>query len=384
MTKCPLILGLLMLLVSAANAQTSSILTADFQSSAGVLQAIEAGGITLRTEAGQTTRIPWDQLVLWERPKPAKKGLSPFLLLGRDGRKLVGQPVNIANDKLTWSSDILGQIVIPIEQVKGIVRTGAVLPEQTANDDLVVMNNRDQLRGIIGQADAANITLQKDANQSTLAWKDVQSVLLADVGASTAKPGKLRLQFVDGSVWLADSMTGSPTQVQITSGDTSLKISLDALTSIENDAGRAIWLARLKPQEAQYAPFTRFSDLPTPPFLLLDQVTLQSRVYRNVIAIKPKCVLKYRAPAAGVFRLQYACDKPGAMTEMSLTILLGESRKVHEQKGIRSAIPGAPVTVEVAEGDIVTLQVGYGANLDVQDCLLLLDAAFVRSDPKPR
>ena len=61
---------------------------------------------------------------------------------------------------------------------------------------------------------------------------------------------------------------------------------------------------------------------------------------------------------------------------MSLRIAAGE-RVVHEQQNVTGDVGIQVVEASVKRGEKVRIELDYGANLDVQDFLWLLNAAFV-------
>ena len=377
-----LTLGLL--LVTTAWGETWSVLTADFAHINGELQNMDAGGVGILPAGGTARRLEWKEVIWVEKNAPRSSANKGFILIGRDGRKLVGTPGKIANDKMVMTGDLLGEIAVPMDQVKGLARGGGALPEAVGTEDLVMLTNRDELRGIVGEADAAGIVLQQGGNSTTVAWDNVKAIVLANVAGTDVKGGGLRLTFADGSLWPVESLSVSSGQAKlILAGQAEVNVPVDNIVAIANAAGRVSWLAMLKPMDARYTPYTRFTDQPAKAWELLDDWKSAEGICHNVIALRPNSLLKYAAPVDGQFHMRYACDKPGSLTNMTLSVTVGD-KKVFEQKNIREAAPAAAVDIPVRQGEAVAIRVDYGTNLDAQDRLLLIDAGFVRSEAQPR
>jgi hypothetical protein len=109
---------------------------------------------------------------------------------------------------------------------------------------------------------------------------------------------------------------------------------------------------------------------------VVDEVAVDGRTYRDVIQIRPKTTLAYVSGVDGKVHLRYACVQPGEMTDMAVKVLVN-GKVVHEKQGVASGSASDAVEAPVKAGDTVSIEVDYGRNFDVQDWLLLLEAAFV-------
>lgn len=372
------LLGVL-LLAGTGLAQGWSVTTADFQRLEGELKAVDDAGLHVQSAAAERT-LPWAQVVSAEQPGARLTlGGDPFVLVTRDGQRIVGTLSRFADEKLSWRNQLLGVLDLPIEEVAGIVQLPSeTLPASAGHDDLIVLANGDQLRGIIEADPEGGFVIQQGEKSAKVPWDSVKAVVLAQVGgvSRTEPAGQLRIRLTDGSACLASKLHRDGDQLHIQRSAGELKLPLSTIVSIANEGGKVRFLAHLEPKEQRYAPYLQVGDQAPVARKVLEEVVVNGRTYRSVIQIRPRAVLSYSAPVEGKLHLRYACASPGEMTDMAVRVLV-EGKPIHEKQGVTSASATEAVESAVANGATVTIELDYGRNFDVQDHLLLLEAAFV-------
>lgn len=369
-----------MLWAAVGLGQNWIVTTADFQRLDGELRVVDDAGIRVHGDGAERS-LPWDQVVSAEQPNVKLASDGPrFVVITRDGQRITGAPVRFADEKLSWRNQLLGVLELPIEEVAGVVlAAGEALPAGGGQEDLVVLANGDQLRGIIESDPESGIAVQQQGTSTKVLWDNVKAIVLARVGGAT-KPaeaaGGLRIRLADGSICLAQKLHRDGEQLHIQRDAGELKLPLGAIVSVENSGGKVHFLARMEPKESRYAPYVQISDQQPAALKLLDEATVDGRIYRGVIQVRPKTTLTYGSDVDGKVHLRYACARPGEMTDMAVKVLV-DGKVVHEKQGVTSAAAGDLVEAPVKVGDTVTIEVDYGRNFDVQDWLWLLEAAFV-------
>lgn len=356
-----------------------SVTTADFRQESGELAEVSAQGVTLKEEGGVSRQIAWESIVVMRGPETeGAKSSEPFVLVLRSGQNLAGRPVSLADDKLTWRSELLGTSTVPVEEVRGWTKAEMGLPKVNAKEDYVQLANRDELRGVIDGAEGG-VKVQQGAKASgTLKWEAIAAVVLADVGGGGTTPaGGLWVGTVDGSVFCADAIERKGEQLELQlGGKVVAKLPVSGVRQIQNRKGKVSFLAWQEPASLSYAPYTQFGTEKPAGMKVLDEVELGNETFVNVMQIRPKTTLAYSAPADGRLHFRYAAAEVGELTDMALKVTVGE-KVVHEVKGYRSPTPGKAVEVPVKKGEMVSFELDYGANFDSQDHLDLLEAAFV-------
>lgn len=369
------ILVTVMLMTAAiASADPWTVVTSDFRQGTGTLQRVSGDGIVLR-QRDAVHELPWSNvLLLRQQNVSAPAEPEPFVLHLRNGQRLSGRPAAMDAESITWRSG-LGEMKLPLEALRGWARTGVDLPA-TATDDLLVLSNGDELRGIVDGA-PNGLAVDHGAGVANVAWDSIRSITLAEVGEAPAAAGGLLVRLSNGSTMLARQITGKGDQLTITDGgNQQLNVALEGVAHIENRAGQTTFLAWQNPQSARYTPYLAIGDTSEPAITIEEELTIGSRVFANVLKVRPQTTLEYQAPADGEFHLEYAAAHPGPLTDMTLTITAGD-KPVAERKNVNSAAVAEPVRVPVTKGQSVRIDVGYGANFDADDEMLLLNAAFI-------
>ncbi len=360
--------------------QSWTVTTADFQRLEGDLKAVDDAGVRVQV-GGAEQALPWAQVVSADHAGvKLVSGGEPFVVITRDGQRIAGAPVRLADEKLSWRNRMLGVLELPIEDVSGIVQAAAgTLPAGGGQEDLVVLANGDQLRGIIESDPDGGMAVQQQGTSTKVRWDNVKAVVLAKVGATTRRDetsGGLRIRLADGSVCQAQKLHRDGEQLHVQRDAGELKLPLGAIVSVENSGGKVRFLAGMEPKESRYVPYVQISDQQPAALKVLDEVTVDGRAYRGVIQIRPRTTLTYVSGVDGKVHLRYACARPGEMTDMDVKVLVN-AKAAYEKQGVSSASVSDAVEAPVKVGDTVSIEVDYGKNFDVQDWLLLLEAAFV-------
>lgn len=352
-----------------------TVVTSDFRQSTGTLERVDASGIALRQRSG-VQELPWrDVLLLRQENVAAPAEPEPFVLHLRNGQRLAGRPAAIDADNILWRSG-LGEMKLALESIHGWAKAGEDLPA-TTNEDLLVLANGDTLRGIV-DAGEDGLAVDHGTGVATVKWDAIRSVTLAEIGDVKPASGGLIIKLANGSAMRAKELVSKGAQLLITdSSGQQLPMTFEAVAHIENRAGDTSLLAWQTPEQVSYTPYLAFSDATGPAITMQDELAIGQLVFVNVMRVRPHTILRYTAPADGELHLQYAAAQPGPLTDMTITVRMGENTVV-EKTGVNAASPAEPARASVKAGEIVTIDVGYGANFDAGDEMLLLNAAFTK------
>lgn len=347
----------------------------DLQRRDGTLKSLDHSGARFQTSS--TALVPWQQIVSLEQSVvPAARSGDDFILRTRDGQSLSGQPVSIGDEQLLWKGTATKEVRVRLEDVLGFSRADSPLPPPEANEDRAVLKNGDILSGIIGP-DKNGITITKGTASTPVAWDALRAVSLAQVGNSSATKSQCRITLADGSVFLAKSIRIDHEQLHMVRSGDELTLPLELVQSIQNEAGKVRFLASLEPTHAEYVPYAAFSSETKRAPVTLDEASADGRVYRNVLQLRPKSVLSYKAPADGAFHARYVPGNAGQYTDMSLRIRV-DGKAILDVGSIRATTASQVIEAPVKAGSELRIEVGYSAYYDVQDYLWLLDAAFIQ------
>lgn len=361
-----------MCIASVGLASQWTLTTSDFQQQDGALRQMDESGV--ETDAA---RVPWDRIVsLDQRVVDNIKSSDPFILYTRDGQQLRGEPTAVGDESLSWKGMFLKQMRVPLEDVKGLARSGVSLPPQEDNEDRVVLQNGDILSGIIAPADGG-VAVQKGSVATPVKWDAIRALTLAQVSNQPASPAEYRVRLADGSVFLAKSVHTDQDEIHIVpSRGAEVPLPMQVVRSVQNEAGRVRFLVSRPPLSQEYVPYVATGAESDEGIKCLDQASVGGREYRNVLQMRPRSRVVYKSPFDGTVHLRYACGNSGRFTDMSVRVIVA-GRVISDAASVKSPEAGAVIEAPVAKDEEVTIEVGFGANYDVQDFLWLLDAAFV-------
>ena len=345
MMRPVLILLAVLGLSAGAIAQLWTLTPADFQRQDGIIERLTPSGVEMR--GGVTTQ--WNDIVLLEQHAArAMRSDEPFVLYTRDGQKLLGAPLKMDDESITWKSNLAGEVKFPIQEVRGWAAAGAQLPPESAQEDNVILQNGDVLGGIIEGTEEGVSLVRRDVS-TNLKWDAIRAISLAKTAEPLPARTGLRVQITDGSVLLASSLSIEGDRLIIAKGDAKRGIPLAQVKAIQNVSGRVRFWTTLEPQEVKYTPYTLLSESVPEPSTLLEEVTVGGQSFSDVIQLRPRASLSIASPVAGKLHLQYAAGHPGRFTSMSLRITVGGS-VIHEAKGIHEEQPSPAVEAPVREG----------------------------------
>jgi hypothetical protein len=351
-----------------------TVTTADFTEESGDLASLTAQAVELRREP-QPQQWPWRDVVsLEQRGVRTVVDRAALVLQTADGQRICGKPVTIADDNLVWSSNAIGEVRLPLQAVRGFARQGQE-PPAAAGEDVVVLANRDELRGVVDRGEGG-IVVQQGERKTEVKWENIAAISLAQVKGATSEAPRMSLRLTDGSVLAADQVQLEETEVKIQRGKEQMRLPLAQVAGIANLGGRVTYLAQLKPQVVQYTPQSPLTADPSGGFRVMETARIGERVYSRVIALRPRCTVRYVAPLDGQLHLAFASADSGPLTDMDILVQVNGST-VAETKGFHAAQPTPSQSWPVSKGQTVEIRADFGKNLDVQDTLLLLDAAFV-------
>lgn len=366
---------LILLLAVCARGESWTALTADFQQHEGQLVAVSDQSVSLQADAQQRSFV-WRELILLEqnvREWPNRE--DGFVLYTGDGQRLLGRPRSIANDQLLWRSELLGEMRLAMETISGLTRPHVAALPQAGDEDRVVLANGDELRGIV-DAGEGGIALLQGAKTSEIRWDDIDSIALANVAQLAEAPQTMRIELADGSICSADALRMEQGTLHLVRGGEDITVSMSSIRLILNPAGRARFLADISPQRWQYVPYLQPLDDKAGGIIRYEQIKLDHRVFRKVICLRPRTQVSWQVPMDGKLHLLLACHEPGERTDMSIRIWRDRAL-AYEQEHFRGGLAEQPLNLPVAKGQTVTLEADYAEHFDIQDELLLLQAAFV-------
>ncbi len=367
----------------ALRATTVTVLDAKLNRVEVDLQQLDAAGLRGSTPQGPV-QVALQDLLAIDRPaaSPSPPGaVRRFQLVLRNGERLTGNAVGLANDSVQWMTNILGQREVPLAQIEQIALAGdddsVTLSADEQTRDVLLLANGDRAGGIIVAMDNKSVTVQgADGATVPIEWANVRRVHLAKSGDAPSASGNWRVSLADGSVCDVDSVTVSQQMCVVQRGSAKNKLGIDSIVSIENLAGRARLLLRLPVLSREYAPyFPRIGHEDT--IDVPERVTIGDAKTGAFIAVRPYSRITWAIPEnQATFKTHFAVAPTGALANCRVRIWL-DGKNVLDKGGLTSQTPAEVFETPVGAARTLTLEVDFGENFDVQDQLYWIEPAFI-------
>jgi hypothetical protein len=354
--------------------------TGDFKSEPLIVAKIDDKEVAGPDQA----RIPLNTVVQLTRVVKIEPPVGLVLCVA-GGDRLVGQPLRIDGADLVWFAAGVGEVAIPIERAKGILRdrtTTIDLDAQRGSDEIYLLNG-DSVKGIITAASEKSVSITPPGgNAVEVPLENVRDILMATPpqGRAEAKPMAFLLRLANSAVVSADALRLNDEKIDfIASGNRKASVPTSFVAAIEHNAGPIAWLSAREPAETVYTPF--FEGRFTP---LMDRTVTGAPIRfgnQNIqrgIGMHSKTRMTFNLqPGDKNFRSRYAIDPILGYANVDVRVYL-DDKVMHETKGFKAGDVSPLVDLPLKGAKTLTLEVDYGAGYDIQDRLNWIEPAILR------
>ena len=308
------------------------------------------------------------------------RGTSMLHLVGGD--RIRGTLVDFDGDTLVWRSSILDNLDVSVDNILAILPDGAVPPTEPPLDDTIVLANGDRISGFLESAADSAWTISPDqGDELVVAAENIDRIIFSGGQAREISGDRWHLSVDDGSRMTFDDFFILPDGVRGKYFGREVGLALPVLLGIDHAGGRIVWLSDLPTESLAITPY--FGESPAVPRLLRPAGSqFESVPTRQSFVLPSKSLARWQVPAGGrrfVARVGIDPDAGAQLADVDVVIRVdGESK--FEQTGLGSGDAFADISIDVAAGQSLEIEIGYGQGLDVQDRVLLLDPAFLLAD----
>jgi hypothetical protein len=364
-----------------------SLTTADFASQTVDLRSIDSSGLTVALHPeGRIQQLSWEQVLQLERLSMPVGAPAPFVCQTSSGDQIAGEPVKVDQEALHWSNPALGEISVRLRQVRAIVRAGIPLESASASagDDIVVLRNRDTVRGIVTEISASRITVQSAGSPVGVPMENVSGVFFAGTAPpATGAARGFRVRAADGSSLTVSLLNLDNSRLHLAlSGNEPRDIDIAAVTAIEQVNGPVAWLSALVPSESVHTPL-----LETPHPARMDRTVAGEPIrfgdhsYARGIGVYPYSRLTWKLDGSwAALRTRYSIDGMAPYANLDVRILL-DGQIVHERKGFTAGQLSPVIVVPVGSAKTLTFEVDFGQSYGVQGRFNWIEPALVKVIP---
>jgi hypothetical protein len=403
---------LLFCLYSPARAEPPTAIPVDGPSFRADLIAAADGRLTFTVD-NQKKTIPAADLVRWGQcPEQGRAGA----LVLADGSLITAEIVAADKDRLTADSDLFGSLKIPIESLAGVVfhapsdrQRHDVLIDRlvraSGESDRLILDNGDELTGLVDGITAQQVTLKTDAGPVAQIKSDRITAILFNPALRIRTPNTPRAPreaakplntltyqtaFTDGSRLLATRLSIDTNSLKLTAAGQSFAAPRSSLVFLQPLSGRAVYLSDLKPAEYSQTPFLT---LPWPyqPDRNVTGSLLRSanHVYLKGLGVHSAARLVYDVSPRALghrpathFAALVAIDDSTAGQGSAVFRVLVDGQERFTSPVVRGGDPPVPVSVDLRDAKRLELLVDYADRADVLDHANWLDARLVLEQVK--
>jgi hypothetical protein len=384
------LIAVLTLVSSTRAADVWSLTSADLSTIAVQLIRLDRNGVKIANVDGNNERlIPMAQFVEIERPLPASPAAGKFVLHLTTGDNLSGEPAGVQGESIRWKSATLGEIPVPLCELRAIARPGVRFSDAQGKEDVVTLTNRDVVRGTIADLSATKLALQSDAGPADVPLDSVTSLVFAATAQAGGKDkAGFRVRFDDGSSIVGSSVEVAGGKIKLAVGDAPARdVDLAKVAAIEQVNGPVSWLSSRTPHQSVYTPFLG-SRQDRPARMNTNvrggPIRFGERTFTRGIGVHSysRLVFNIEPGKYAAFRTRYAIDPSTEFAGADVTVRIRlDDRIVHEQHHVRVGTLSPVVVADLGNAKSVTLEADYGAGISSGDLLNWIEPALMTVKP---
>ena len=357
-----------------------SLTTGDFQTRRGRLISVGDDGVVVRPGDGDLETVGRAQFVRMERtaaaPPAAADGEDEFVLHLRDGDRLRGTPTALGDKAMTFRTQLVGDVAVPLEQLLALTRPAAgdrPWRESPPPSDQIVLANGDKLSGFVSGVGGGKLIVSGDGGAATpVDLSAVRQVRFADAGLPppVVPDGSWRVTTAAGTLFTTPHLSFADNRFSASYNGRAVDLAESDVAVVEQAGGPVVWLSDLTPTLDEQVPYLSAAS-PTRVNGLLEG---SGRGF----AVHSKSTLRFDVPPGYArFRVRYRLAADARRGDVSLRILF-DDRPVQSVDHLTAGQSPVAVEFPLNGAKTIALEVGYGAGLDVQDEVEWIDPALVR------
>jgi sRNA-binding regulator protein Hfq len=373
---------------SSVRSPQLTILMIDGRALEGVIRSgAVPGQLSLESNGGKSTidSIDVDRIDVHGEPIQTKAGPWQVCLL--NGSRLSGQIVAGGAEKLTLRHALLGDVPIPLDQLKDMRRSDSAsdpgsrddIKGSDKDDDSLLLLNGDALRGSVEEITPGAVLVMSGEQERRVPLESIRQLRLTN--PSKAQVVNVRIMLANGSIVASAKARWDDRKLKIDWFESQLEIASEHVVWMETVGGRRVWLSELPVHTSVDIPYF---DKAWPMRVDLNAVggplSIDGKRYQRGIGLH----------SAGRWTWQLAGDyerfrgilgmdnSAGTLVDADFTISL-DGRQLVEYKGLRHGGVAKKLDLDVSGGRELVIEVGFGKNGPVQDRVNLVNAALIKA-----
>jgi hypothetical protein len=375
-------------------AEAWTLTSADLGATAVSLKSIDASGLHVANVDGSNGRVvPMSDFAELERSVAITPPSGKFVLHLLGGDHIAGDPVAIKGESIVWRHPTVGELTVPMRELKAMTRPGGRPSEERRKEDVVTLSNKDVVRGAVADLAPDKVTVQTDAGATPVPLDSVDSIgfaAAAQTGNANKPAYRVRLDDDSSIVGSAIALAAGADKLKLTlPGAAPRDIDLAHVANIEQVNGPVSWLSGRPPSESVYIPY--FGNDQRYPArmntnLSGDPIRFKDRKFARGIGVHSYSRLSWPLDGKSyvAFRTRYAIDPAAEVERADVTVRIKlDDKVVHEQEHVRPGVLSPVVVVDLGQAKKLTLEVDYGENIHSGDRLNWIEPALLKVKPAP-
>ena len=330
------------------------------------------------------------ELVEWGSCAEVKRG--PVAITA-DGGLLVADVIGADLDHITLDSGLFGQVELPLDALGGVVFDLPAGESQrdlllgriaraAGDSDRLLLQNGDEITGLIESIDPAAVTLRTDAGTPKIELDRIAALIFNPDLKRPPRHQGLRVWagFADGSRLIATGLVVNGRVLEITAAGQTWKTLAAELVFLQPLGGRATYLSDLTPAAERHEPYL---DLNWPAW----------RRDENIAGGRLRCAGRLYLKGIGVHsysQLTYLLDRPYRRFQAALGIddstagrgsvvfrVYVDRERTHTSNIIRGGESPVPISVDLSGAKRLDLIVDFADRADQHDRAAWLNARLV-------
>lgn len=392
-SRCVLLLAILLLVVSTAHAASVAV-PIDGEPFPAELTAVNASWqLTFDTDDTPRT-LPAGELVHWGAPPEPRGG--PVVVLV-DGGAIPARPSCFDRATLTCESDTLGDLRLPLELVAGLVfhlpgdrQLRDVLLDRVVradgDSDRVLLTNGDEVAGAVAGLGDAGVELATAAGRSAIGIDRAAAIVFNPALRRRVEPRGLRawVGLNDGSLLLASSLVSPP---DTKSAEITLALGqrwtadMASVVFLQPLGGRAVYLSDLRPAEYRHVAFLDLPwDYQSDRSVSGGRLRSDGRIYLKGLGLHSAARITYLlVEPYERFQADLGIDDAtdgGGSTRFRVFV---DAQQQFTSDILRGGTSSVPVDIDLAGAKRLDLVVDYTDRADQLDHADWLDARLIRA-----
>lgn len=362
----------------------------------GEWRGVADGRIAI-AQAGKDESVPLSEVLeVRFRGEPGKLDKPSAIVSLWDGSKLGATQAQIVEKRLKLTSGVLGELSLPQGEVASVrfsdrfdedEQWSKLVDRENKTDLLVIRKEQtlDYLDGVVVEVTDKSVKFLLDGEEVSTKREKIFGLIFAR-RPNSPKPPAVRLEFSNGDILMASSLTGTPTGVSVTTvTKAAVDVPLEKLKLLDFSQGKLRYLSQDPPRDVKY---TRgIQDGPAfvqdRAFYAPELKPVGTRAFARGLCIRPQTTLRYRL-GGDYRRLQAIVGIDESVKDgngdCDLTIT-GDGKQLVKLR-VTARDTARPIDLDVADIVMLEITVGFGGdaatNVDLGDNLDLADAKLIK------